>query len=115
MVGNDRDYLYSVGGRVKFGETAEEAVAREIKEETGLSVTNAQYLFSLPNTYLYSGFEVHTIDLFFLCQVTSLQLLVPQDDVESCQFMSKEQIHPENFGLASIQKGIKILLNRQII
>ena len=21
MVGNDRDYLYSVGGRVKFGET----------------------------------------------------------------------------------------------
>lgn len=23
MVGNDRDYLYSVGGRVKFGETAE--------------------------------------------------------------------------------------------
>ena len=24
MVGNGRDYLYSVGGRVKFGETAEE-------------------------------------------------------------------------------------------
>ena len=23
MVGNDRDYLYSVGGRLKFGETAE--------------------------------------------------------------------------------------------
>ena len=30
MVGNDRDYLYSVGGRVKFGETAEEAVVREV-------------------------------------------------------------------------------------
>ena len=29
MVGNDRDYLYSVGGRVKFGETAEEAVVRD--------------------------------------------------------------------------------------
>ena len=36
MVGNDRnDYLYSVGGRVKFGETAEEAVVREVYEETG--------------------------------------------------------------------------------
>ena len=34
MVGNDRDYLYSVGGRVKFGETAEEAVVREVLEET---------------------------------------------------------------------------------
>lgn len=37
MVGNDRsDYLYSVGGRVQFGETAEEAVVREVFEETGV-------------------------------------------------------------------------------
>lgn len=29
MVGNERsDYFYSVGGRVKFGESAEEAVVR---------------------------------------------------------------------------------------
>ena len=32
MVSNDRDYLYSVGGRLKFGETAEEAVVREVLE-----------------------------------------------------------------------------------
>ncbi|MBP5159622.1 MAG: NUDIX domain-containing protein [Lachnospiraceae bacterium] len=36
MVGNDRvEYLYSVGGRIKFGETSEEAVVREVFEETG--------------------------------------------------------------------------------
>ena len=35
MVGNNRcDYVYSVGGRIKFGETAEEAVVREVLEET---------------------------------------------------------------------------------
>ena len=38
MVGNDRDYLYSVGGRVKFGETAEDAVVREVFEETGVQM-----------------------------------------------------------------------------
>ncbi len=39
MVGNDRtDYLYSVGGRMKFGETAEEAVRREVLEETGVEL-----------------------------------------------------------------------------
>ena len=36
MAGNPRsDYLYSVGGRVRFGETAAEAVVREVREETG--------------------------------------------------------------------------------
>ena len=30
------DYFYSVGGRIKFGETAEEAVIREVLEETGV-------------------------------------------------------------------------------
>ena len=39
MVGNEHsDYLYSVGGRVKFGETAEEAVVREVMEETGVKM-----------------------------------------------------------------------------
>ncbi len=39
MVENDRfDYLYSVGGRIKFGETAEEAVVREVFEETGVKM-----------------------------------------------------------------------------
>ena len=37
MAGNEReDYLYSVGGRLQFGETAEEAVIREVEEETGV-------------------------------------------------------------------------------
>lgn len=39
MAGNERsDYLYSVGGRVKFGETAQEAVVREVLEETGVQM-----------------------------------------------------------------------------
>lgn len=37
MVGNQKDdYLYSVGGRIQFGESAEEAIVREVFEETGV-------------------------------------------------------------------------------
>ncbi|MBQ9535717.1 MAG: NUDIX domain-containing protein [Clostridia bacterium] len=37
MAGNSgTDYLYSVGGRVKLGESTEDAVVREVLEETGV-------------------------------------------------------------------------------
>ena len=39
MMENDKDpFLYSVGGRVKFGETAQEAIVREVLEETGVKM-----------------------------------------------------------------------------
>lgn len=39
MVSNPRsDYLYTVGGRIQFGESAEEAVVREVREETGVEL-----------------------------------------------------------------------------
>lgn len=57
------------GGFIDMDETAEEGVAREVLEETGLKVKEAIYRFTLPNIYVYSGFPVHTLDMFFLCKV----------------------------------------------
>ena len=40
MVCNDGGgYCYSVGGRIQFGESAEDAVRREVREETGCDLT----------------------------------------------------------------------------
>ena len=53
MVGNDRaDYLYSVGGRIKFGETSEEAVVREVFEETGVKMEIDRLGFIHENYFL---------------------------------------------------------------
>lgn len=98
------------GGFIDMHETAEEAVAREIKEETGLSVISTQYLFSIPNIYLYSGFEVHTVDLFFKCKIDAFKHLEPQDDVSELLFIPYDQINPADFGLTSIRKGVEKLL-----
>ena len=45
------------GGFIDMYETGEEGVAREVKEETGFTVRQSTYLFSLPNIYPFSGFR----------------------------------------------------------
>lgn len=101
------------GGFVDMHETGEEGVIREVKEETGLIVKEATYLFSLPNIYIYSGFPVHTLDMFFLCKVEDTEHFKAMDDVADSFFLPLNRIDPEEFGLSSIQKGLKRFLQER--
>ena len=101
------------GGFADSMETAEEAVTREVLEESGLRVTETKYLISLPNKYLYSGFEEHTLDMFFLCRVESGDCPIANDDVEELAWMSLDDIRPELFGLQSIRRGIELLKEKK--
>ena len=57
MAGNEKsNYLYSVGGRIKFGETAEEAVIREVYEETGVQM-EVDRLGFIHENYFYGDCE----------------------------------------------------------
>ena len=98
------------GGFIDLQETAEEAIIREVKEETCLQITTPEYLFSLPNIYSYSGFDVHTVDLFFQYSIDSFSGIQAGDDAESLFIMEKSKIQPEKFGLNSIRRGIEIWL-----
>lgn len=102
------------GGFIDMYETGEQGVAREVKEETGLKVVDTKYLFSLPNTYLYSGFLVHTLDLFFLCQVEDNRAIQAMDDVAESFWIPLEQIRPEEFGLDSVREGVTRFLKEKL-
>ncbi|MDR1884145.1 MAG: NUDIX domain-containing protein [Prevotella sp.] len=95
------------GGFVDMEETGEEAVAREVKEETGLDVERVNYLFSIPNRYVYSGFEVSTLDLVYRCMVKDTGNLKAEDDVASLEFIRISELKPELFGLLSVKEVIK--------
>ena len=101
------------GGFADSMETAEEAVIREVLEESGMRVRETKYLFSLPNKYLYSGFEEHTLDMFFLCRTEPGDCPVANYDVEELTWMSLDDIRPELFGLQSIRKGIELLKEKK--
>lgn len=99
------------GGFIDMNETGEEGVAREVKEETGLIVDEAVYQFSIPNIYVYSGFTVHTLDMFFLCKVNDTSHFYANDDVAECCFIPFKDINPDDFGLISIRQGITRFIN----
>jgi len=76
MVGNDvrPEYLYSVGGRIKFGELAEEAIVREVYEETGVKM-DVDRLGFVHENYFYGDAEtnlgklIYEISYFFYMKV----------------------------------------------
>ena len=89
MVGNERsDYLYSVGGRIKFGENAEEAVIREVQEETGIKMEVDRLGFVHENYFVGDapailGKLIYEISFFFYMKV-------PDDFVLACNSFTED-------------------------
>ena len=94
------------GGFVDMDESAEEAAHREVKEETGLELTDCRYLFSIPNIYPYCGFDVHTVDMFFECLTESFNGAKAEDDAAEIIILPANRLNPDDFGLQSIKKAV---------
>lgn len=75
------------GGFVDAGETAEEALSREVREETGLEVLDPQLLLTHPNQYRHCNFVVPVLDFFFLCRVgASVQVQLVDGELSAFQW-----------------------------
>jgi 8-oxo-dGTP diphosphatase len=86
------------GGTMEIGETVEECLLREIKEEVGLSVEIKRYLYSwkIPRN------ESHeTVGLTFLCEASSNAVKLSHEHTSYAWILPSE-IHKYNFS-----EGIK--------
>lgn len=80
LAGNDRDdYFYSVGGGVHVGETAEEAVVREVIEETGIRYEVDRLAVIHENFFQGEGtigkLDCHELSFYFLMKPRGTQEL----------------------------------------
>jgi NAD+ diphosphatase len=92
------------GGFANHGETAEQALEREVKEELNLDIESCTYFCSFPNTYLYGGIVYHTLDLAFACTARDLSVIRADDDVEGYLFLRADEIPVEEICFDSIRK-----------
>ena len=90
MVESCHGYLYSVGGRIKMGETAEEAVVREVLEETGVTMS-VKRLIAVHENYFYGdmstnlGKLIYEVSFYFLMDV-------PEDFKPVCDSVTEEGV-----------------------
>ena len=96
LIGNEKeDYLYSVGGGVHMNETAEDAVIREVFEETGISYEIDRLAvihenFWIGNGSFDKGMNCHEIAFYFLMKPKGYQVT---DTSSFTRFSVRESLH----------------------
>lgn len=57
------------GGKIDYGQTAEQAVAKELSEETSLVCTSSKFLFYQDSLPIIEG-DMHCLNLYFECTIS---------------------------------------------
>ncbi len=80
QVNTDTNEYYLVGGRVQFGESSEEALVREIKEELGINITNYKPIWVNECFFNIQDIRFHEIGIYYLVNI---------DNTGFCHYDSK--------------------------
>ena len=69
------------GGFCNYGESLEDALAREVKEEINLDIADIAYFGSFPNTYRYKSVTYFTTDTVFTCTTPDFSAAASNDEI----------------------------------
>ena len=98
------------GGFADVGETAEEALSREVFEETGIRVGKWKYLTSATNQYAYKGVTYPVIDFFFTAEINEDQSIAPcADETNDVRWQDPGSIAVSDLAFDSMQRAFKLL------
>ena len=103
---SDDGYFDFPGGGIDLKESAEEAAARELKEETGLIANSLEFfkLYSGEIThYVYfNGDEIYGLDVVYICRDYSGELKPQLEEVKRLAFHSLDAM-PEKMSIRNKQ------------
>lgn len=96
------------GGFVDAGETAEEAVRREAREEVNLELVDLVYLVSSPNRYTFRGVVYRVTDFFYAARARNLSHLSAEvEEVSGHLFRHPREIDPASLAFDSFRVALR--------
>lgn len=89
------------GGFVDAGESAEQALAREIREEVNGTLASLRFLCSTPNRYSYAGITYDVCDFFFAGTLAPGELTADPGEVSGLVWLEPHAVRPEDLAFVS--------------
>ena len=100
------------GGFIDAGETAEDGLRREVREEVGLEIDRLAFLCSGTNLYDYRGVTYPVVDLIFTATAIEPAKAEALDAVAGIEWRELAGMRPEELAFPSIVKGWEVLTSQ---
>jgi mutator protein MutT len=101
----DKGYYFFPGGHLEFGESAEKALKRELKEELGLTVNKCLFIGGSEHLFIEDGKKYHEINLAFQALVKKLTTRSRENHLQFFLF-NKKQLAKEKILPITLKKSI---------
>jgi mutator protein MutT len=97
------------GGFIDFGESAEEGMRREVREEVGVEVANVRFVASYPNLYHYREVIYPVVDLYFAGVAVNPEEAKPLDAVAGIEWRRLADLPDEELAFESMRVALAAL------
>jgi ADP-ribose pyrophosphatase YjhB (NUDIX family) len=109
-----KNYYFFPGGHINFGETAEDALKRELNEELYISINKFSFIGAIENIFKEEGREHHELDLVFDVKAKNVKDRSKEDHIDFVFFDTKRFAKETIFPLALRDNIVKWLKDGKI-
>ena len=95
------------GGFIDEGESAEDGVRREFREEVGIDPAGLKYLCSHVNSYHYRNVTYPVLDFFYTARATGQEQAEALDAVEAFCWLDPREVDPAEMAFPSMSYALK--------